>query len=291
LLDGLRNVPVMSWLTTADRTCLYSAQLSLLSRLAVLGYRYSALTFDGIDHNGLASASLGDAQPLADFLGDARVERDPERVTYVVNAAVSEPEYGMRADHAYWLSDIRAVSPSVRGRIDVSSAGVGRRDPGPPAAVRGTGALAGGLSFAVTSQLGGDPQADRPARRLRVVAHGIRAATIDTGRAHSGCEPGVRFATRELLRLRLAGCNTTYSGKTVCHSTPVFDVVVRAPRGERAESLKVMRDGRRLPLHGKKKRLDLRGHPSSKVLVRVKSVDGQGRTQIRATTHVYCGGR
>ena len=115
LVDGLRSVPLMSWMTTADRACLYSHQVELIDRLADLGYRYSTLTFDGVEHTALATASLSDAKPLAEFLGDAKVVQDPERVSYALSAAVSEPEYGLRADHAYWLSELRAAKADQPG--------------------------------------------------------------------------------------------------------------------------------------------------------------------------------
>jgi pimeloyl-ACP methyl ester carboxylesterase len=288
LLPALRGVPVMSWLTNADQTCRYTAQVELLDRLDALGYRYSALTFDGIEHNALASASLADAQPLADFLGDARVERDPARVTYVLSPAVSEPEFGLRADHAHWLSGVVAARASTAGRIDVVSEGITRRASRPETAVSSIGALDTGLAYAAVTQLAGEPQDGRPARRLRITARGIRGATVDAKRARTGCSPSVSFATYELLKLKLSGCNATYSGKTVCHSTPVFDVVVRAPRGERPESLSVTLNGERKAIRGRKVRLDVRRSPSALTRVRVESVDGSGRTQVRLTVHRLC---
>ncbi|MFL5846035.1 MAG: alpha/beta hydrolase-fold protein [Solirubrobacteraceae bacterium] len=287
LLGGLRNVPVMSWLTTADRTCLYSAQVSLLQRLEELGYDYAALTFDGVEHTALASASLNDAAPLAEFLGDSRVVRDPARVTYAVNAAVSEPEHGLRADHAYWVSEVRLAKVDRPGRIDVrSGAPSARLVPTPSSA---SGALSSGLAYAVSTRLAPASPAGAPGHRLRVAARNVRTATIDAARAGTGCAPSVTFATRELLKLKLAGCNRTYTGKVVCHATPVFDVVVRAPAGERATSLSVSLGGRRLALQGRKRRIDVRRHPSERALVRVVSVDGSGRTQVRSTQHLFCG--
>jgi pimeloyl-ACP methyl ester carboxylesterase len=288
LLPALREVPLMSWQTTGDRTCRYSAQVALLARLGKLGYRYSALTFDGVDHTALATAALSDVGPLADFLGAARVQRDPARVTYVLNPATSEPEFGLRADHAYWLSDIRAASSSTTGRIDVVSDAIERPAAPPEAAISAAGALEGGLPYAAVSRLEATPRSGRTARRLRVTARGVRSATIDAERAGVGCSPAVTFATRELLKLDLEGCGATYSGKTVCHATPVYDVVVRAPRGERPRSLRVTLLGAPRPIRGRKVRLDVRRTPSALAHVRVVSTDGSGRTQVRLTAHRYC---
>ena len=129
LLPALRHVPVMSWQSTGDTTCRYADQAALVTRLGRLGYRYSSLTFDGVDHRALATASLSDAQPIADFLGSERVAPDPSRVTYVVSPALREPEHGLENDHAYWLSKIRPLHADRAGRIDIVSEGIAQTRP------------------------------------------------------------------------------------------------------------------------------------------------------------------
>ena len=286
LVDALRNVPVMSWMTTGDHSCTYAAQAALMKRIATLGYRYDTLTFDGVDHTALATASLSDAAPLAAFLGDARAVRDPARVTYVVSAAVDEPEHGLAADHAYWLSDVRAADTSRPGRIDVRTV-LGPAPGRPPIATRGD-ELAGGLSYVEVSRLGAEREPEGRTGAIRVAARNVRSARIDADRAGTGCRPAVTFATRELLKLDLGGCNVTYTGKVVCHATQVFDVVVRAPRGERPLSLGVTFRGRRLRPHARKVRIDVQADDDVSAMVRVRSIDGGGRTQVRATAHRWC---
>lgn len=287
MLSALRNVPVMSWLSTGDQTCRYGAQVAMLGRLSALGYRFSTLTFDGLDHNSIATAAMSDAQPLADFLGTARVQRDPVRVTYVLNPAVSEPEFGLRADHAYWLSGIAAARPSTTGRIDVDTS----RGVAPPVApVSGSGALDNGRNFVATARLDPDPLPAGSGGRLRVTARGIGAATVDASRARTGCRPGVGFATVARLELRLAGCNRTYVGRTVCHAKPVFTAVVRAPRGDRAERRSVTVRGERSTVTTDRVRIDLRRTPDAVARVRIASVDRNGRTWVRLTAHRFCPG-
>lgn len=112
--------------------------------------------------------------------------------------------------------------------------------------------------------------------------------TVDAERARTGCEPSVTLATYELLKLKLAGCNTTFSGKTVCHVTAVYDVAVRAPRSERPVSLSVTLNGKRRKIHGRKVRLDVERTPTALARVRVESIDAGGRRQVRLTVHRYC---
>ncbi|MEO6496382.1 MAG: alpha/beta hydrolase-fold protein [Solirubrobacteraceae bacterium] len=286
MLPGLRNVPVMSWLATGDQTCRYRAQVATLSRLAALGYRFSTLTFDGPDHNGLATAALSDAQPLADFLGTARVVRDPARVTYVLNPAVSEPEFGLRADHAYWLSGIAAARPSTMGNIDVDT---GVREAFLATPVNSSGALANGLAFTSSARLE-DPYPMDAGERMRVTARGVGAATVDAARARTGCRPAVSFATDERLELRLAGCNRTYVGRTVCHARPIFAAVARAPRSDVAERRTLVVGGKRSMLLGNRVRVDLRSTPNAVARVRVASIDPNGRSWVRLTAHRFCAG-
>lgn len=284
LLPALRNVPVTGWLATGDATCRYAAQVAMFDRIAALGNRFSTLTFDGVDHNALAVAALTDAQPLAEFLGDARVERDPAQVTYVLSPAVSEPEFGLRADHAYWLSGITAARPSTAGRIDVDT---GSRATPPGLPTGGSGTLTNGLTFTSTARLGEPlPRASRG--KLRVKARGVGAATVDAARARTGCRPAVGFTTDVPLELRLAGCNRTYVVSTVCHPKPVFSVVARAPRGDRAVRRSVTVGRARSAVGRGRVRVDLRATPDAAVRVRVASVDRRGRAWVRLVLHRVC---
>ena len=96
-----------------------------------LDYRYEFWAFAPADH--FALAIYDQYQPAADFLGDARVDRDPAHVTYVRNPTDGLP--GRRdqvANHAYWLSGIEvanAAGDAPFGTIDVRSEGFGIGDP------------------------------------------------------------------------------------------------------------------------------------------------------------------
>jgi hypothetical protein len=231
---------------------------------------------------------LSESGPQADFLGNTRIERNPARVSYVVNPTMSETARGLGADHAYWLSDVTPLSATEPGTVQIRSAGLGTEDPGPSPAVETSGALPSGLSYFAKTRTDGLTTGAPVRRRLSIAADGISSITIDALRAKTGCAPTMDVDGEHLLRVRLDGCNTTYAIKRVCHSTPVFDVVARAPRSEKPRSAKVVFGGRSLRLRRHKARIDVKGRTRAMARVRVASVDGHGRTIVRATSHRFC---
>jgi hypothetical protein len=149
----------------------------------------------------------------------------------------------------------------------------------------------GGLAYVTRSRLDGDPRPIPARQRLAIRARGISAVTIDARRARTGCSPALDVHADDLLRVRLDGCNVTYAIKRVCHATPVYDVLVRAPPGERPRSLGVTLRGHRVRVRHGKVRIDVRRHPSALAHVRVVSLDPDGRLRVRSTTHRWCPGR
>jgi pimeloyl-ACP methyl ester carboxylesterase len=221
VVPSLAGVPVMSWQTTDDVACGYRGQRALVDRMVALGFRYSSLTFTGVDHKTLATVALGASEPIADFLGAARVDRDPLRVSYVYNPAMHEPQYGLGADHAYWVSRITPQSPDETARIDITSYGFGRRDPGAPAARQWPGNLHG-LPYVADVHLGGEVEPAPAQRRLRISATGVYSLAIDAKRARVGCSPAISVVTPQPIDVRLDGCGVTYRFRRVCrkHKRP-----------------------------------------------------------------------
>ena len=124
---SLRHVPVFAWTGTADTLCTYPSQTDYFNVVDALGLRYEWYSFPGVPHAGFDN----EFQPMIDWMR-THVVHDTAHVTYVLNEAVDEPELGMNADHAYWLSDMRipkhAVNPPI-GIVDVFSHGFGLGDP------------------------------------------------------------------------------------------------------------------------------------------------------------------
>jgi hypothetical protein len=282
----------MSWQSRTDTSCAYAGpgrQADVVERLDELGYAYDSWTFDGPLHNQMASLALMQSQPLADFLGAARVVRSPARVTYALNALVDEPEHGLAADHAYWMSGARLREVGkLTGWIDLASHGFGRSTDGWGASQSVPGTLRGGpqgaLPYAAESRA---PAASHPSQkrdRLDVTARNVGAVTVDAKAARLSCSPEIRAdLDAGPISLRLDGCNRTYTLKDVCHVTPVFDVVVRAPA---RSSIRLA--GRPVPVRHRKARLDVRGRPRALTTLVVERTDKRGRKRIQATTHRYC---
>src|SRR5205823_3462257 len=104
------------------------------------GFRYELWQFPA-DHVGLGVAATGGAgpeHPIANWLGDARAERDPAHVSYILSTTLmSQPEVGLEADHAYWVSGlVQRDSSKGNGSADVQSDGFGVGDASPTAVER-----------------------------------------------------------------------------------------------------------------------------------------------------------
>src|SRR6185503_2245783 len=127
-----------------------------------LGYRYELNAFQPCARaacsplfpNHLQLAINDWFQPPADFLGLARVSRNPAHVTYVVYPPRNHPELKLVGDHAYWVSQLELREGAEQGQFDASSHGFGVGNPEPGETERGTGTLEGGNlgSLIYTSQ-------------------------------------------------------------------------------------------------------------------------------------------
>jgi hypothetical protein len=201
---SLRHVPMQAMYADADQVCNTWSQLQLRDDLDALEYRYDWREF-GSDHVGFFSGL--DYRPLAEHLSAHRVDRNPPRVTYRLNESANQPELGLNADHAYWLSDIRLRDRwSALGTIDVFSHGFGLSDP--PALERqtGTGSMPSGHSYTFQAREWGIPATQPPANRLDIDAENVRSVTIDPGRARVDCDADMSVTTDGRLTVRLAGC-------------------------------------------------------------------------------------
>lgn len=188
LLDNLRWTPIMQWAQAVDELNPYTGAHAQQDRLSALGYRSRFWTFTNGEHFTLV---LEDEWAGArDWLGDAHVESEPDRVDYAFMPQADAPELGLRADHAYWVYDLQArvrdgdpQTAPARAQISARSLAFGRGDP-QTATVREPGAGAG--PPAPTLVEGVDWTAvpsttRRNALRLRLV--NVATATLDGVRA------------------------------------------------------------------------------------------------------------
>ena len=210
-LASLRNTPIMNWVAAADELVNVRSTEQMQQDLTAAGLRYRHLLFPTADHLTLAgNDEYGDG---AAWLGDARVDRDPEHVTYVVDPREDSPSVG-RADHAYWLSGLTVRDPQAAptGTIDVRSAVSGAGVPPVLPVATGAGAVVGGqqpMAYVERSQAWGDAPAEEAADRLVIRATNLGTVVVDVARAGVSCAAALDVTTDGPLRVVLSGCDRT----------------------------------------------------------------------------------
>jgi C-terminal binding-module, SLH-like, of glucodextranase len=210
---SLRNVPVLMWNMAVDEEVTFPGVQKTYSALDGLGYRYAIDLFAPGEHN---TFYLNDQYgPAASWLGGQRVHPDPAHVTFAFDPTLDFAKYGFVADHAYWVSGLRARTAGAQGSIDAVSHGLGASDPAPSGTQHGAGKLTGGtipvLAYASQSQTWGPVPAAPAADRLDISATNVSSATIDVARAHVDCGVDLHVTSDGPLTLTLAGCGRTVS--------------------------------------------------------------------------------
>jgi Prolyl oligopeptidase family len=201
---SLRHVPMQAMYADADGVCNTWSQRQLRDDLDALGYRYDWREFGG---NHVHFFEGLDYRPVAEHLSAHRVNRNPSRVTYRLNASADQPHLGLNADHAYWVSDIRLRDgESTLGTIDVFSHGFGLSDPPVLDRETGTGAMPSGHTYTFQARQWGTPATQTPANRLDIEAENVRSVTIDPPRAKVDCDADMHVNTDGPLAVKLAGC-------------------------------------------------------------------------------------
>ncbi|MGH2762527.1 MAG: alpha/beta hydrolase-fold protein, partial [Thermoleophilaceae bacterium] len=187
VLENARWLPFMNWVEVADELVPYVGPRAQQARFDELGLRSQLWSFAPGEHFTLAVVDEWEA--ARDFLGEARVVRDPWRVNYAFVPAADRPALGLVHDHAYWVSGLLARDTSgdpgtdpSRGEIDARSLAFGVGDPG-TRAVRSAGPPAPpGLSAVEGTEWTSTPP--RPRRNaLSLRLENVSAATIVGRRA------------------------------------------------------------------------------------------------------------
>jgi predicted esterase len=228
VLASLRNVPVLMWNNHGDELADEALFESTASKLDSLGYRYETDAFQPCANTGcsplfpnhLQLAINDEYAPAAAFLGDARVERDPAHVTYVLDQARNHSNLGLVGDHAYWISGLKLRDPShtsatgdPEGQVDAVSHGLGAGDPVVSPTEVGTGTLTGGnfgaLTFTRQQRTWTSLPAGLRADEIDVNATNISAAAIDVSRAHVDCNVVLKVTTDGPIAIALPACGRT----------------------------------------------------------------------------------
>ena len=190
-LPSLRHIPVNPWNAGQDELVNPTRYEPTATRLGELGLRFAADVFSPGGHITLASND--EYGPQADFLGEHRVDRDPAHVTYVVSPGRDSARAQAVADHAYWLSGLRARGGAANATVDARSEAFGTGDPPLVKNAPGAGVLTGGtrpLAFTRRSQDWGPAPATPERNALNLNLTAVTAATVTGSRARlRGDEP------------------------------------------------------------------------------------------------------
>ena len=216
MMASVRWVPFLMWNSEGDELVPPALYRGASDELKRLGYRYdlhahapATLPIPAPTPNHLMLALNDQFAPAARFLGAARVVRNPPRVTYVRNTGIDFPKLGTTADHAYWVSRIRARSTARLGKLDVISDAFGLGRPASRSRT-GQGRLLGGTlgprPFAFERTTWGASPRTKHRNRLRISATNIASLRIDPRRARVTCAVKLAVKSDGPLKVHLAGC-------------------------------------------------------------------------------------
>lgn len=238
-LPSLRNTPVLAWNAGADELVNIQESEQAVEDLTAAGLRFVEWLFPTADHLTLATNDEYGAG--ADWLGAHRVDRNPSRVTYVVDPSEDSKQATAVGDHAYWVSGLALRDPkkAPTGTFDARSAAFGVGDGKPTGVRNGAGTLNGGAHgpkpYVERSQDWDPAPKTAAADRLDVVATNIATATVDARRARLSCAPTLNVQSDGPLDLRI-DC----SGLAVKGARCANRVAFRLPRVRGARMVRVV---------------------------------------------------
>lgn len=180
-----------------------------------LGYRFRFVLYQPAEHFTLAL--LGYDIPMAtEFLGDARVDRDPHHVSFARVPASDDDSLGLVHDHAYWVSDLKPAdtasgagsdggpSTPAKALVDAFSHGFGRGDaPSTP----GTDTGVEPLPYTEVNRSWGEATEIPVANRLDLDLGNVGSVALDLARARldPGTELTVEATADSAGQARLVG--------------------------------------------------------------------------------------
>lgn len=135
--DNLRHVPLLMWNGANDELVPVTGPINYAQQLRDHGYPHELDIFPGYDHFLFAvrdNWKRGKRFLEGAFLGDGRVTRAPERVTYravpAMDAVAPElRELGLVHDGAYWVHEIEPRDGADSGLVDALSRAEGYAPP------------------------------------------------------------------------------------------------------------------------------------------------------------------
>ncbi|MES2885861.1 MAG: hypothetical protein V4709_13720 [Pseudomonadota bacterium] len=208
-LISLRNVPVTYWTSALDELQPVANTEPTITEMLALGLRIDSRRFETWDH--LSPSTNDYYQPGVEFLGEARVERNPAHVSYVMNTSEDFARSDVVANSAYWLSGLTLKDTALeQGSIDVISGGYGLADPVVIPTVQSNDVYMGGyLEPTVFTRrlIEWQPAVALPVQdKLVIKASNIASVTIDPVRARVSCRAVMEVESDVQIAITLKGC-------------------------------------------------------------------------------------
>ena len=208
MIPSLRNIPVLMWNASSDELVPQTSYVPTAQALDDAGYRYELDVFTG-EH--LTLAINDQYAPAAEFLGTAKVNRNPTHVTYVVNPSLDSSGLGFVANHAYWITDVKPRTAGTESTVDAFSYGFGTGDPPASGTQFGSGTLTGGnlgtLAFTRQYKTWGDAPAIAAANRIDLTTTNVSELTVNPYRAKGNCRVDWHVTSDGPLTIHMIGCN------------------------------------------------------------------------------------
>lgn len=253
LIGNVRHMPFVVFEGTDDELVPFTGPAAQTNTMLANKQPYRFYLYDGYEHFTFAISdefSLG-----ADFLGNARRVRNPADVTYTrapcLDPAMWNPDYGLVADHAYWVHDIVLRQSPARatctdpnasldavnqsGTVDATSAAIPRlADVGQP--VASTGPAPDGTGAFQTTGYDPAPGAPLPLENaLTLTLTNVSGLRVDGSAARlSDSDPvTVTVTTDGPSTVRLSGLDGLSGAPLTANDKPAgtFDGTLSVPAG------------------------------------------------------------
>ena len=208
-LPSLRNVPMMMWSSALDELQPVANTEPTITAMTNAGLRIDSWRFNDWDH--LSPSTNDYYAPGVEFLGTARVERDPAHVSYVMDTREDFARSNVVANGAYWVSSLTLANAAAGvGSVDVRSQGFGKADAAVIPSVQSNAVYMGGYlepaPYTRRLQEWQVPAAEPAQDRLVIKASNIASLTIDPQRARISCRAAMQIDSDVPLRVTLKGC-------------------------------------------------------------------------------------
>jgi poly(3-hydroxybutyrate) depolymerase len=325
---SLRNVPVLATSGLDDPLVNSSITTRSAGRFDALDYRYDFWHFQSTPPGeGHAEYRQFVREEYRSLNRSASVvDRNPRRVTYVLDDFVSDPRYGLRSDHAYWVSGLALADPGVSppmGTIDVTSGAIPARAQEALPTENASGEQFNGARAYKRQTLRWRPGAAEPIsdafamrtvniktaeldiRRMRLPEYGTIDGTVDADAALTLRLRGSFGSATTVVRDGQAQ-KATVDGTTLTVTLPpgtsnlrisqpckrrTVVLRVKAPRGDRLRSVRVFVNGKRTrTVHGRAARRAIRLKlPAGRARVTIRATTRTGRRVVRHRTYRGCG--